>query len=235
MLNLNEHLIEASIRQGRVHLQLGELYPGESVELEMPRGSLWLLEPGAYDIEAGSGDQPTRIRVFEGKARFVGGQSDHPIAAGEEAEVTGAYPAIVTARRLVSPRVPAPGSEANPSQSKAPPTLSSPAPEDRPTTAASEPAGAARSYGPPDQQCRDRVQPSRARRRNPAAGRLELASSGSPLILIRRLSPLDCRIRVRCGAGAAGSKDPDSDTAVCTAPADQRRGARRLRQLAQPR
>ena len=97
MLNLSDRLIEASIRYGRIHLQLSKLDDGETVELEMPRGSLWLLQPGAYDIDTGSGadDQPTRIVVFEGKARFVGGQADLPIGAGEEVQLTGSYPAVV--------------------------------------------------------------------------------------------------------------------------------------------
>ena len=98
VLNLNDQLIEASVRYGRIHLQVSKLGEGENVELEMPRGSLWLLQPGAYDIDTGSGadDQPTRIVVFEGKARFVGGQADLPITAGEEVQVTGSYPAVVT-------------------------------------------------------------------------------------------------------------------------------------------
>ena len=86
MLNLSDQLIEASVRYGRIHLQLSKLDSGETVELEMPRGSLWLLQAGAYDIDIGSGahDQPTRIVVFEGKARFVGGQADLPIGAGKK-------------------------------------------------------------------------------------------------------------------------------------------------------
>ncbi len=101
MLNLSDQLIEASVRYGRIHLQLSKLDDGETVELEMPRGSLWLLQAGAYDIDTGNGadDQPTRIVVFEGKARFVGGQADLPIGAGEEVQVTGSYPAVVTTER----------------------------------------------------------------------------------------------------------------------------------------
>jgi hypothetical protein len=63
------------IRQGRIHVQLRNLGDGESVEIEIeiPRGSLWLLQPGAYDFETPeSADPPARISVFEGKARFVG-------------------------------------------------------------------------------------------------------------------------------------------------------------------
>ncbi|HEY3909115.1 MAG TPA: DUF6600 domain-containing protein [Stellaceae bacterium] len=104
MLNLSDQLIEASVRYGRVHLELSKLDDGETVELEIPRGSLWLLQAGAYDIDTGSGaaDQPTRIVVFEGKARFVGGQADVPIAAGEEVRVTGSYPAVVTTERAAA-------------------------------------------------------------------------------------------------------------------------------------
>ena len=101
MLNLSDQLIEASVRYGRIHLQLSKLDDGETVELEMPRGSLWLLQAGAYDIDIGSGadDQPTRIVVFEGKARFVGGQADLPIGAGEEVQLTGSYPTVVAIER----------------------------------------------------------------------------------------------------------------------------------------
>jgi Family of unknown function (DUF6600) len=109
MLNLNDQLIEASIRQGRVYLQLRDLGEGESVEIEIPRGSLWLLKSGAYDIETpGTTDQPARITVFEGKARFVGGPADVPIEAGEEIQVAGIYPAIMTTQRAALGFNPAP-------------------------------------------------------------------------------------------------------------------------------
>jgi hypothetical protein len=97
VINLTDQLIEASVRYGRIYLQLGKLDPGESVEIETPRGSLWLLQPGAYDVETGTGDQPTRIVVFEGKARFVGGAADLPIAAGKAVQITGSYPEVAAA------------------------------------------------------------------------------------------------------------------------------------------
>lgn len=101
MLNLNDGLIEASVPQGRIHLQLHDVGDGESVEIEIPRGSLWLLQSGAYDIETpATTDRPARIIVFEGKARFIGGTTDVPIEAGEELLVTGTYPAVATTRSL---------------------------------------------------------------------------------------------------------------------------------------
>jgi hypothetical protein len=119
MLNLNDQLIEASVRQGRIHLQLRDLGDGESVEIEIPRGSLWLLKSGAYDIETpGTTDQPARIAVFEGKARFVGGAADVPIEAGEEIRVAGIYPAIVTTQRAALGSNPTPAN-AEPATSRA--------------------------------------------------------------------------------------------------------------------
>ena len=109
MLNLNDGLIEANLSQGRIHLQLRDLGDGESVEIEIPRGSLWLLQSGAYDIETPpTTDQPARITVFEGKARFVGGAADVPIEAGEELRVAGTYPAVVTTRSVATGPSPTP-------------------------------------------------------------------------------------------------------------------------------
>jgi hypothetical protein len=87
-------------------VQLRNLGDGESVEIEIPRGSLWLLQPGAYDFETPeSADPPARISVFEGRARFVGGAVDFPIDADREIRMSGTYPAIVTTQpaSLVSP------------------------------------------------------------------------------------------------------------------------------------
>ncbi len=171
MLNLSDQLIEASIRQGRIYLQLGQLGPGESVELEIPRGSLWLLQAGSYDIEAGSAEQPTRIVVFDGKARFVGGQADVAIGAGEEAQVAGTYPAVTTS--VHAPAVAAPAAstaaatppppsrqtdasnqtglsnQANLSQAAAPPAPSEPG-----RVAAGGPPAAPAEAGPPSNPSR---------------------------------------------------------------------------------
>jgi hypothetical protein len=45
--------------------------PPAKTEIDVPRGSVWLLQPGVYDIDSGGPDQPTRITVFEGSARFI--------------------------------------------------------------------------------------------------------------------------------------------------------------------
>ncbi len=145
MLNLNDQLIEASVPYGRIHLRLSELDHGEVVELEMARGSLWLLQPGDYDLDTGAADQPTRIVVFSGKARFIGGESDLPIAAGHEVQVSGNYPAVVATERHsdeLTFKLPEPSQAATPAaQPAAQPTV--------PPPAAVEPKAAPASQSPP--------------------------------------------------------------------------------------
>src|ERR1700704_1928807 len=70
---LDEQVMQLALPQGRIDLRVRTLLQGESIEIDLPRGAVWILEPGTYDIDAGAPDQPERIAVFEGSARFVGG------------------------------------------------------------------------------------------------------------------------------------------------------------------
>ncbi len=70
-----------------------ELDAGESIQIDIARGGVWLLRPGRYDVDAGTGDQPPRIAAFTGRARFVGGGLDQPIKAGDALVLTGPGPA----------------------------------------------------------------------------------------------------------------------------------------------
>jgi hypothetical protein len=135
VLNLTDQLVEASLRQGRVFLQIRNLQEGERVEIEIPTGSLWLLKPGAYDIDVGSDDRPARVAVFEGIARFVDGNTDLRIEAGQEAQVTPSYPAAAVVSQLPPSAMPA-AAEAN---------------SDRPRPAGSETAANETSNAAPDE------------------------------------------------------------------------------------
>ena len=87
--DLRDRLMQIGVTQGRVNLHLPQLGKDESAEVEIPRGSVWLLQPGVYDITTGAPDQPTRITVSEGSARFVGGGADLTIKAGDAAVLNG--------------------------------------------------------------------------------------------------------------------------------------------------
>ncbi|MGH7048462.1 MAG: DUF6600 domain-containing protein, partial [Stellaceae bacterium] len=90
--NLNEQVAQIAVPQGRLYLHLRELNAGQSFEIDLPQGAVWLLQPGAYDIDAASANQPARVAVFDGSARFVGGGADIGITTGNVAVLSGSNP-----------------------------------------------------------------------------------------------------------------------------------------------
>jgi len=83
--DLREGVVEIAVRRGRVGLGVGRLGDGETVEIEIPRGEVWLLRPGQYDIAAGDGEEPARVSAFAGEARFFGDGSEVTADAGTTA------------------------------------------------------------------------------------------------------------------------------------------------------
>src|SRR5215468_8302278 len=66
---LRDQVMQIALTQGRLDLHLRGLKKDETAEIDVPRGGVWLLQPGVYDIDSGRPDQLTRITVFEGSAR----------------------------------------------------------------------------------------------------------------------------------------------------------------------
>src|SRR6516164_10430764 len=81
--DLRDRVMQIGVEHGRINLHLRELSEGASAEIDIPRGGVWLLQPGIYDIETDAADRPTRITAFEGSARFVGGGVDLTIKGGD--------------------------------------------------------------------------------------------------------------------------------------------------------
>jgi hypothetical protein len=86
---LRDRVMQIALTQGRVGLHLRRLQPDETAEIDVPGGGVWLLQPGVYDIDSGGPDRPTRVAVFEGSARFVGGGVDTVVNAGEVLVLSG--------------------------------------------------------------------------------------------------------------------------------------------------
>ena len=93
---LDDRMVEIAVPQGRVEIVLRQPGDGENVEIDVPRGGVWLQQPGRYDIDAGGQDRPLRISVFAGRARFAGGGTDIGVKAGDAAVVAGTGPAAAT-------------------------------------------------------------------------------------------------------------------------------------------
>src|SRR4029079_9504595 len=66
---------------------------------ELPRGKVALLQPGIYDIDAGTQDQAARIAALEGSAKFSGGGAATAIKAGDAAVVSGVGTLTVVTER----------------------------------------------------------------------------------------------------------------------------------------
>ena len=90
--NLNEQVAQIGIPEGRLYLHLRQLDAGQSFEIDLPQGAVWLLQPGSYDIDAGTTGEPARVAVFAGEARFVGNGIDSGIKAGDAVMLSGSNP-----------------------------------------------------------------------------------------------------------------------------------------------
>jgi len=100
--DLRDRATQIGVAQGRVDLNLRRLATDETAEVDIPRGSVSLLQPGVYDIETGTPDQPTRIAVFEGSARFVGGGADLVVKAGDAVVLNGSDTVSATVERATA-------------------------------------------------------------------------------------------------------------------------------------
>jgi hypothetical protein len=97
--DLNEEAAQLSLPQGRIYLHLRQLDPGQSFEVDLPQGAVWLLARGSYDIDAGNPHRGTRLAVFGGSARFDGSGVARFIHSGEVIGLSQTNPATVTNER----------------------------------------------------------------------------------------------------------------------------------------
>lgn len=94
------------LRRGRIGMRLSAgaaaptgvagADPARSIEIDIPRGGVWLLTPGEYDITAGDEHMPARIAVLDGRARFVGKGLDTVIATGSANMMSGNDPVVAS-------------------------------------------------------------------------------------------------------------------------------------------
>ncbi len=80
------------LRRGRIGVRLSQLDPAHSIEIDIPRGGVWLLTPGEYDITAGDAQTPARIATLDGRAQFVGKGTDKVVATGSAVLLSGSDP-----------------------------------------------------------------------------------------------------------------------------------------------
>jgi hypothetical protein len=80
---------ELKLVQGALDVTVPSFGPGESWQVDTPRGAVRLMQPGSFVIEAGAGEAPTRVTVIAGAAQVVGSESGLIVTAGQTGVVTG--------------------------------------------------------------------------------------------------------------------------------------------------
>ena len=88
--NLQERSMELSVARGRIEVHLHQPPQGGAYQIDLPVGTVRLVEPGSYDISVGADGRPFRVAVFAGSARFAGGGLDQTIGAGNALVLNGA-------------------------------------------------------------------------------------------------------------------------------------------------
>ncbi|HTZ36805.1 MAG TPA: DUF6600 domain-containing protein [Stellaceae bacterium] len=81
ILHLDAEWAEIALPQGRIDIHLAARGAAQTVEVDLPRGGLWLQAPGDYEIAAGDAQTPPRIEVLGGKVALGGGLTEGEIAA----------------------------------------------------------------------------------------------------------------------------------------------------------
>jgi hypothetical protein len=91
--SLRYGLARIFLSRGRIGFRLREADENETVEINVPQGGVQLLAPGRYDIDAGDGERPLRVAVFDGEAQFAGTGGDSRIESGQVAVLADSNPA----------------------------------------------------------------------------------------------------------------------------------------------
>ena len=99
MTDLTEQLVQIGMAQGSVRVSIYRMEPGDSVELDTPRGALFLLQPGAYRVDAPAGGDAMIVTVEHGSLQWTAGGVAQTVADGQAIQVTGINPIQVASVR----------------------------------------------------------------------------------------------------------------------------------------
>lgn len=94
---LEDGAIGVRVDRGSINLRLNHPIDSTRVAVDTPRGRFDIITAGAYHIDAGGTDKPTRIAVLEGEARFAG-KTYQGIRTGEALDIRGNPETVTTGR-----------------------------------------------------------------------------------------------------------------------------------------
>ncbi len=92
LTNLTEQLVQIGLSQGSASVSIYKLQPGDSVELDTPRGALFLLQSGTYRVDAPAGGDAMVVTAQHGSLEWTAGGVAQTVAEGQAIQVSGINP-----------------------------------------------------------------------------------------------------------------------------------------------
>lgn len=130
---------ELKLVQGTAELVVPTIGRGENYLIDTPRGTMRVMQSGRFVIEAGSGEEPTKVTAFTGTAQLVGTESGLIVSAGQIGVITGVDGGLSYAVQMVAgPADHGAETAAVPAEAAPPPAL----PGDKPAAPAATDASA---------------------------------------------------------------------------------------------
>jgi hypothetical protein len=88
-LTLDDQTIQISLTQGDLYINLHDLGPAQTLEVDSPNTSVTLLRPGVYRFRIASNGAITFVVVRQGEAQINGGGQAFSLTPGNSAELSG--------------------------------------------------------------------------------------------------------------------------------------------------
>ena len=96
MTDLTEQFAQLGLAQGTARVSIYKLEPGDTVELDTPRGALYLLQPGAYRVDEPAGGDAMIVTAEHGSAEWTAGGVAQTVGDGQAIQVSGINPIQVS-------------------------------------------------------------------------------------------------------------------------------------------
>jgi hypothetical protein len=88
-LEVGDHDTQLRLTQGRLYLRVPRLTKSDSYEIDMPTGTVSLLDAGTYRIDVAQDGQGSTITVRQGRADTTSRRVTVPVRSGESLTITG--------------------------------------------------------------------------------------------------------------------------------------------------
>ena len=89
LIELDDHLLQASLTEGTATLRVRRLAEGETLQVETPHATVFLDRVGEYHLEVDKASDRTIVKARSGEARVEGGGKTYTVRANERGEFTG--------------------------------------------------------------------------------------------------------------------------------------------------